>query len=132
MKAEKIRDAMETAHDKEMEMIDRKADEARVAADEAHEAKLRAFDKVVAAFRAKRQAVDEKAGEVSEAVSRTATDLTEAVGMKASDLGAKAGEIKEKTAKGMRDRSWLAPMVGVVLLLALALSVSKKMRSEAA
>ena len=43
MKAEKVRNTMETAHDAEMEMIDVKSEEAKVAAEKMHAAKMRAF-----------------------------------------------------------------------------------------
>ena len=131
MKAEKVRNTMETAHDAEMEMIDVKSEEAKVAAEKMHAAKMRAFDRVVAAFRMKRNEAATMASEVGETVSKAATDLTETVGMTATDLGSKAGEIKAKTTRRMQAQPWIAPMAAVVLLLALALSVGKKMRMPA-
>ena len=129
MKAEKMRETMEVAHEKEMEMIDRKADEAKVAAKEMHQAKMRAFDKVVTAVRGASKTVGEKKAAVSESVAQKATGITETVGMKASDFGEKAVEIKKKTTSKAQSMPWLAPMVGVIVLLALALSVGKRMRT---
>jgi hypothetical protein len=131
MKAEKMRETMETAHDKEMAMIDRKAEETKVAAEEMHQAKMRAFDKAVAAFRGASKTVGAKTSLVSDAISKKTTGVTETVGMKATDLGAKAGEIKVSATKKAQSMPWLAPMVGVVVLLALALSVGKRMRAPA-
>lgn len=131
MSAETMRETMEVAHDKEMDMIDRKAGEAKVTSEKMHQTKMRAFDRMVEVVRNASDAVGAKKSEVSEAVSKKAADATEAVGMKASDIGAMAGEIKTKTAKKAQDMPWLAPMVGVVLLLALALSVGKRMRAPA-
>jgi hypothetical protein len=51
--------------------------------------------------------------------------------MTASDVGVKAAEIKTKARQKAQEMPWLAPMVGVVLLLALALSVGKRMRQPA-
>jgi hypothetical protein len=131
MKAEKMRETMEVAHQKDLELIDRGADEAKESADELHAAKMRAFDKAVTAVRGASHAVGAKATTVSSAVSKKAADLGEAAGMKASDLGAKAGEIKTKTTRKAQNMPWLAPMAGVILLLALGLSVAKRMRAPA-
>ncbi|MCU0508880.1 MAG: hypothetical protein MUC34_10855 [Anaerolineae bacterium] len=129
MDAEKMRETMEVAHDKEMEMIDRKADEAKVTAEEMHAAKMRAFDRVVGKMRAASAAAAARKAAVSETVSKKAADVTETVGM--SDVGVKAAEIKTKARQKAQEMPWLAPMVGVVLLLALALSVGKRMRQPA-
>jgi cobalamin biosynthesis Mg chelatase CobN len=131
MDAKKMRETMEVAHDKELEVIDRKADEAKVAAEEMHQTKMQAFDRIVNAARSATAAVGAKKSAVSETVSEKAADVTETVGMTASDVGVKAAEIKTKATKKAQEMPWLAPMVGVVLLLALALSVGKRMRQPA-
>jgi hypothetical protein len=124
MDAEKMRETMETAHDKELEMIDVAAEGAKVKAEEMHAAKMRAFDKAVAAARAATKAAGEKKAALSDAVAAKATGVSETV-------GAKAGALKTGATKKAQSMPWLAPMAGVVLLLALALSVGKRMRGPA-
>ena len=128
MKEEKMRDTLETAHDKELEMIDTAAKGAKVKSEEIHTAKMAAFDKAASALRSATKAAAEKKVVLGAAVAKRAADVTETAGMKASDLGEKATQIKMKTTKKAQNMPWLAPMAGVVLLLALALSVGKRLR----
>jgi hypothetical protein len=144
MQAEKMRETMEVAHDKELEMIDAAAEGAKVKSEEMHAAKMRAFDKAIQAIRDATKAAGEKKVVVSSAVADKATDVSSAVADKATDVSSavadkatdvssavtkKARKIKIGAKKKAQTMPWLAPMAGVVLLLALAFSVSKKMRA---
>lgn len=130
MKAETVRETIETASEKEKAMIDRAAGEAKDVVEQVEETKLAALDKVVTAVREVTKTAGAKTNAVSDAMSKKAADVTELVGMKASDMGAKAGELKARTTKRAQDMPWLAPMVAVVLLLVLALSVGKRLRAS--
>ena len=133
MQAEKMRETMEVAHDKELEMIDAAAEGAKVKSEEMHAAKMRAFDKAIQAIRDATKAAGEKKVVLSSAVADKATDVSSAVADKATDVSSavtkKARKIKTGAKKKAQTMPWLAPMAGVVLLLALAFSVSKKMRA---
>lgn len=124
MDTEKMRETMEMAHEKTLEMIDVAAKGAKVKAEEMHAAKLRAFDKAVAAARNAAQAASEKKEAAQGALAAKAADV-------GAEVTTKASAIKTGATEKTQIMRWLAPMAGVVLLLALALSVGKKMRAPA-